>query len=154
MLDWNSGQRDVGSSAMKERHGAVWRRRAGEFVKANLRLHKSVGWAFASPSIFNKTWKVTQFHSLSAAAAVHSRTDELPLFLSFFFPSSRPPRGAPASLLEGLGFFISGKRAGKDREDEWHQWPADTSRDVWLRQMSLVTLVGIPNPDARRSSSR
>lgn len=38
--------------------------------------------------------------------------------------------------------FISWKRAGKDREDEWHQWLADTSRDVWLRQMSLVTLAG------------
>lgn len=29
--------------------------------------------------------------------------------------------------------------AGKDAEDEWHRWPANTSRDMWLRQMSLVT---------------
>ncbi len=62
--------------------------------------------------------------------------------------------GTSNILLEGLGFFISWKRAGKDREDEWHQWPADTSRDVWLRQMSLVTLAWILNPAAQRSTAR
>lgn len=86
-------------------------------------------------------------NSLCAATVFYGRTDE-----HFFFFSLSPFNSA--SLLEGLGFFISGKRAGKDREDEWHQWPADTSRDVWLRQMSLVTLVGILNPAAQRSTAR
>lgn len=49
-------------------------------------------------------------------------------------------RRSPAILLEGLQFS---KGAGKDAEDEWHRWPADTSREARLRQMSLVTL---PNP--------
>lgn len=102
---------------------------------------------------FNKTWKVIGFYEHSKQPLCcygFLRPDWWALF--FFFCS--PFNGASASLLEGLGFFISGKRAGKDREDEWHQWPADTSRDVWLRQMSLVTLVGILNPAAQRSTAR
>lgn len=153
-LDWSSGQKTTAPSkrgAMKECLGAVWRRRAEDLSKRisdftsqsaeHLHLRLSLikpgeSLSFTSPP-----------NSLSAAAAFYGRTDEHPFFsfFSFFF---HPSHGAPASLLEGPGFFISGKRAGKDREDEWHQWPADTSRDVWLRQMSLVTLVGIPNPDA------
>lgn len=68
-----------------------------------------------------KPGKSQSFYSLSAAAALHSWADELHLLPPTPQPPSRlprPPRGAPASLLEGLGFFISGKRAGKDREDE------------------------------------
>lgn len=47
--------------------------------------------------------------------------------------------------------LISTEREGKDRQDEWHQRSGDISRDVWLRQMGLVTLVGILNPVPHRS---
>lgn len=66
------------------------------FVKANLRLHKSVGWAFASPSIFNKTWKVTEFYEpskqpLRRCSFFYGRTDEHPFFSFLFFTPSRCP---------------------------------------------------------------
>lgn len=54
-------------------------------------------------------------------------------------PSCLKVSGSPAAV----------KGAGKDAEDEWHRWPADTSREARLRQMSLVTR---PNPAAQRSA--
>lgn len=67
-------------------------------VKVNLRLEKSVGRAFACLSPLNETWKVNVYE--------------------FSERSAQPPPCTSAILLEGLGFFISGKRAGKDSEDE------------------------------------
>lgn len=57
--------------------------------------------------------------------------------------------GARPSCLKVSSFPAAVKGAGKDGEDEWHRWPADTSREARLRQMSLVT---VPNPTAQRST--
>lgn len=94
-LDWNSGRDErMPWRRLKATH---WR-----FVKANLRLHKSVGWAFASPSIFNKTWKVTEFYEpskqpLRRCSFFYGRTDEHAFFsfLFFFYPLTVP---LPVSL--------------------------------------------------------
>lgn len=64
-------------------------------------------------------------------------------------PAFAQAANAAAILLEGLEFSSYCKRSRQGHGRWMHRWPADTSREARLRQMSPVTL---PNPAAQRST--